>query len=318
MALTYRQEPKQSSEAENFKEFLKVMGKNQAGERTPQQGEGNVPSFPVMPPRSNWPAYLYQQQNAAAPGIPSIPGRQSSTLATPAVETEAAPDTIQKAGGAKVADYNHSTGKQYRVLAGTVLETVLLNRINSDFSGPVNSMVTSPVYSHDRQRILIPEGSKVLGEAQKLGTLGQQRVAVAFHRLIMPDGFSLSLDQFKGLNQIGETALRDKVNNHYLRIFGLSVALGLISGFSNRGVTYYGPGASGADLYRAGVAESLSRSSERILDRYINILPTATILEGHRVKVYLTNDLLVPDYVNHKMPSDLAVDRAFIPKEEGK
>ena len=65
--------------------------------------------------------------------------------------------------------------------------------------------------------------------------------------MIMPDGFSISLDQFKGLNQIGETALQDKVNNHYLRIFGMSVALGLISGFSNRGVTYYGPGTSGTD-----------------------------------------------------------------------
>src|SRR5262249_875595 len=149
-------------------------------------------------------------------------------------------------------------------------------------------------------------------------TLGQQRVAIAFHRLIMPDGFSITLDQFKGLNQIGETALRDKVNNHYLRIFGLSVALGLISGFANRGVTYYGPAASGTDLYRAGVAESLSRSSERILDRYINILPTVTILEGHRVKVYLTNDLLVPDYMSHKMLNDLAVERASVPKEEGK
>ena len=138
---------------------------------------------------------------------------------------------------AKVDDYNLSSGKSYRVLAGTVIETVLLNRINSDFSGPVNCMVTSPVYSHDRQRVLLPEGTKVLGEAQKLAALGQKRVALAFHRLIMPDGFSVNLDQFKGLNQIGETALRDKVNNHYFRIFGMSVALGLISGFSNRGVT---------------------------------------------------------------------------------
>src|SRR6185369_93278 len=158
-----------------------------------------------------------------------------------------------------------SSGQSYRILAGNVIETVLLNRINSDFSGPVNCLVTSPLYSHDRQRILIPEGSKVLGEAQKLAALGQKRVAVAFHRLLMPDGFSVNLDQFKGLNQIGETALRDKVNNHYLRIFGMSAALGLISGFANRGVSYYGPGSSGTDVYRAGVADSLSQSSQRIL-----------------------------------------------------
>ena len=95
----------------------------------------------------------------------------------------------------------------------------------------------------------------------------------------------------------------------------MSVALGLISGFSNRGVTY-GPGSSGTDLYRSGVADSLSQSSQRILDRYINILPTVTIREGHRVKVYLTNDLLLPDFNHHQMPADLSVEQASNSKEE--
>ena len=130
----------------------------------------------------------------------------------------------------------------------------------------------------------------------------------------MPDGFSVSLDQFKGLDQIGETALRDKVDHHYFQIFGLSAALGLISGFSNRGITY-GPGFTGTDAYRSGVTESLAQSSTRILDRYLNILPTATIIEGHRVKIYLTNDLLLPDYTHHQMPGDLAAEQASITEE---
>ena len=41
-----------------------------------------------------------------------------------------------------------------------------------------------------------------------------------FHRVTMPDGYSVSLDQFKGLNQVGETGLRDQVNHHYAQIFG--------------------------------------------------------------------------------------------------
>jgi type IV secretion system protein VirB10 len=214
--------------------------------------------------------------------------------------------------------YNQAGGKQYRVLEGTVIETVLLNRINSDFSGPVECLVTSPVYSHDRQRILIPAGSKVLGEAEKVANLGQKRVSVAFHRLLMPDGVSVSLDQFKGLNQIGETALRGKVNNHYFQIFGLSAALGLVSGFSYRGVSYGPGGVSAGDIYRSGLADSLAQSSHRILDRYLNILPTVTIREGHRVKVYLTNDLILPNYSNHQMPADLGIDQASFTKEEAK
>ena len=69
--------------------------------------------------------------------------------------------------------------------------------------------------------------------------------------------------------------------------------------------TRYGADASATDAYRQGVASSLSQSSLRILDRYLNVLPTFTIREGHRVKVYLTGDLSLPAYDKHRMPNDL-------------
>ena len=83
------------------------------------------------------------------------------------------------------------------------------------------------------QHVLIPDGTIVLGEAKKIGANGfgqQRRMAVIFHRMIMPDGYSVDLDQFHGLDQIGEEGLKDKVNNHYLQIFGTSIALGVIAG----------------------------------------------------------------------------------------
>jgi type IV secretory pathway VirB10-like protein len=195
-------------------------------------------------------------------------------------------------------------GKNYLLFEGTVLETVLTNRLNGSFVGPVNAMVTTNVYSHDHQQLLIPQGSRVLGEVQKVNSLGQQRLAVSFHRLIMPDGYSLNLDQFHGLNQIGETGLRDQVNHHYLQIFGVSLAIGAIAGIEQAGANY-GTNANGVDAYRQGVANSLSQSSLRILDRFLNILPTITIREGHRIKVYLTDDLTIPAYDRHRLAGDL-------------
>lgn len=113
-----------------------------------------------------------------------------------------------------------------------------------------------------------------------------------------------SLDQFKGMNQIGDTGLRDQVNNHYLKIFGASLAVGAIGGIAEAGsggvLTQ-----SGTQTIQQGVGESLGQTSQRILDKFLNILPTVTIREGHRVKIYLSGDLAVPDYANHKMPSDL-------------
>jgi type IV secretion system protein VirB10 len=56
---------------------------------------------------------------------------------------------------------------------------------------------------------------------------------------------------------------------------------------------------------RQGFAVSTAQSASQILDKFLNILPTVTVREGHRVKVYLSSDLALPDYNNHNMPSNL-------------
>ncbi|MCL5669985.1 MAG: hypothetical protein M1423_01600 [Acidobacteria bacterium] len=229
----------------------------------------------------------------------SLPDMQRPATAT----TES---TVRQKPGDSAApeSIDAATGKTYILFEGTTLDTVLLNRLNGDFSGPVECMVTSNVYSHDRQHLLIPAGTKVLGEAKPVNAFGQTRLAVAFHRLIMPDGYSVSLDQFQGLNQIGDTGLRDKVNDHYLKIFGASLAVGAIGGISeaqSSGLLTQ----TGIQSMEAGVGESMGQTSQRILDKFLNILPTITIREGHRVEIYLSGDLALPAYANHRMPADL-------------
>jgi type IV secretion system protein TrbI len=198
---------------------------------------------------------------------------------------------------------NAAAGKTYVLFEGTILETVLINRLDGGFAGPVDCLLSTDVYSNDRQHVLIPAGSKLLGETKKVDALGQTRLAVVFHRVVMPDGYSVSLDQFKGLNQIGDTGLRDQVNNHYLRIFGVSLAVGALGAVAEAG-TAGSLNASSSDLMRQGFASSTAQSSAQILDKFLNIVPTVTIREGHRVKVYLSGDLALPDYNNHIIPSD--------------
>src|SRR6266700_7915846 len=254
---------------------------------------------------SNWDAQLREaeaqlaalgqtgQRDTAPPTSVSVQQKQSTA------ESERSSPDVSRPG-----TFNSFAGKRYVAFEGTVLETLLINRLNGTFSGPVNCLVTTDLYSHDRQHILIPAGTKVLGEAKKVEAFGQQRLAVFFHRLIMPDGYSISLDQFKGLNQIGETALRDRVNNHYLQIFGVSLAVGILGGISEAG-TGNVLTSSPLDRARAGLGSSLANSSTEILDRFLNILPTVTIREGNRVKVYLSGDLLLPDYARHTVQPDL-------------
>jgi type IV secretory pathway VirB10-like protein len=251
-----------------------------------------------------------QQLSGQTPAAQYVPAAQNSrrqedsSLQSP----RAAGYPPEQAGGYKrpmEANIDSASGQPYLVYEGSVLDAVLMNRLDGDASGPMKVLVSNPLYSHDHQHVIIPEGTVVLGEAKKIGSAGfgqQRRIAVVFHRLIMPDGYSVDLDQFHGLDQIGEEGLKDKVNNHYFEIFGASIALGVIAG---AGEITQGGGTistSGSQAFTTGTAGSISQSANTILDRFMQIPPTITIREGHRVKIYFTQDMLLPAYSNHTIP----------------
>lgn len=191
-----------------------------------------------------------------------------------------------------------SLGPFHPVLEGTLIDAVLTNRLDGSVSAPVNCLVTNPVYSHDGRHVLIPAGARVLGETHPVQTFGETRLAVSFNRLVMPDGRTYRLDQFMGLNDIGDAGLRDQVNQHYKSTFGASAAVGLLSGFAQ----YLGTGAfnrGGGDrtvIITGGVGDAAAQSTAQVMNRYLNRPPSITIREGHRVKVYVTSDVELPPY----------------------
>ena len=265
----------------------------------PRENELNSPATPVAAePASAQFTELFKPLQPPALPVAPLPARKESAAESDRKEEPAKPVAVP-AGASATA-----TGKTYVLFEGTILETVLLNRLDGQFSGPVECLLAGDVYSHDRQHLLIPAGSRLLGETRKVESFGQTRLAVSFHRLVMPDGYSASLDHFHGLNQIGDAGLRDQVNNHYLRIFGASLAVGAIGAVAEAG-TSGALTASSGDLMRQGFAQSIGQSSAQILDKFLNVLPTVTIREGHRVKVYLSGDLALPDFASHTMPSNL-------------
>jgi type IV secretion system protein VirB10 len=262
------------------------------------RGEDTVAPEQNAPPR---PSAAAQNPYAAA-----LQAGQPTALTAPraAGELKASGDQIPATEYKRPAEANidNAIGQPYVIYEGLTLDTVLMNRLDGDAVGPVKVLVSNPVYSHDHQHVLIPEGTIVLGEARKIGAAGfgqQRRISVAFHRLLMPDGYSVDLDQFHGLDQIGEEGLKDQVNNHYLQIFGTSIALGVIAGASQISQGGSNLNSSGSQSFTNGAASSVSQSATTILDRFIQIPPTITIREGHRVKVYFTQDMLLPAYENH-------------------
>ena len=165
-----------------------------------------------------------------------------------------------------------------------------MTQLSGDFPGPVLAVVSVPFYSADRQRILVPRGARVIGTAQAVANQDQSRLAVSFHRLILPDGRFVSLE-FHGLNQLGEGALKDQVNRHYLSMFTAVGAVGILSGLTLRGPNPYG---GGQQSFQAGAGQGLGQSATQILQRFLNRLPTLTIRAGHRLRIWFTSDVLVP------------------------
>jgi type IV secretion system protein VirB10 len=196
-------------------------------------------------------------------------------------------------------EFDTYEGKLYRVFEGTVLEGVVTNHIDGGFSGPILIMLTTDYYSHDHQQLLMPQGTRLIGTVQSVGSTQQRKMFVTFHRAVCPDGFSLDFDKYVGLDPIGTTGLASKVNHGYLLAFGAAAAIGGIGGLAQ-----IGNNASVLDSstqIRNGISSQTSQEAEQILNTFLNRLPVITLKEGSRARVYIGRDILIPSYAEHRV-----------------
>ena len=222
-----------------------------------------------------------------AGAIPS--GEQLVPPQSPAASPAAAPVERDYADPARISAASDPPGWE-RIHEGSFLEAALVTQLSGDFPGPVLAQVSVPFYSRDRQRVLIPMGSRVVGTAQAAASRDQGRLAIGFHRLILPDGRWIAL-HFQGLNQVGESALKDKVNRHYVSMFAAVGAVGVLSGLTLQGSNPYAGGGAG---FRAGAGQGFGQGATQMLQRFLNRLPSITIRAGHRLRIWFTSDVLVP------------------------
>lgn len=189
-----------------------------------------------------------------------------------------------------------SIGDGHQLPEGTIIETALMHRVDGELGGSVRCLVTAPVYAPRRDVVLIPAGSIVLGTAQAVTNGGQRRLAVAFHRIMRPDGTDIPLDRASAASQRGDQGISSNVDNHYWSTFGAAGAIGLVAGLAQTGTRYGAFDSAAGDVYRQGVSSSLANSGMRILDRYLNRLPTITVDEATPVKIVLMQDIQIPAY----------------------
>jgi type IV secretory pathway VirB10-like protein len=204
----------------------------------------------------------------------------------------------------------HPPASPYTVMAGSVIPAVLIAGINSDLPGPVLAQVSENVFDSATGRsLLIPQGSRLIGAYQSAGAYGQQRVQIAWRRLIFPNTASMDLPQMPGTDQAGYAGFTDQVNNHYVATFGTAALMSLISAgqmvgqmaaFGGGGVYgaygYYQPNQWAMAGETAGSAASTQMGGlgQQMIGNSLNRAPTIEIRPGYQFNVTVTEDLAFP------------------------
>ncbi|MFC0198976.1 TrbI/VirB10 family protein [Paracoccus rhizosphaerae] len=180
------------------------------------------------------------------------------------------------------------------VTQGTMIQAVLETAIDSTLEGPIRGVVTTDVVSYDGSRILIPRGSKLIGSYSADVETGQNRLLVAWERIIMPDNQSVQISSFGG-DALGRSGTSGKVNSHFFKRFGAAALISTISAIpsllededSGGGVTISTGGSNAA----TGVSDALGGATDAAIGKYISIPPTITVAQGTRVTVMVDRDL---------------------------
>jgi type IV secretory pathway VirB10-like protein len=216
--------------------------------------------------------------------------------AKPATDTPEKPEP--KDAAIDKYDFDTYDGKLYRIFEGSVFEGVVTNHIDGGLSGPILIMLTTDYYSHDHQQLLLPQGTRLIGSVQAVNSSQARKMVVSFHRAICPDGFSVDLDKFAGLDPLGTTGLATKVDNRYFQTFAVAAAIGGLGGLAQIGNNnILDPSAQ----IRNGVTSQTSEEGEQILNHFLNRLPIITLKEGSRARVYIGRDILIPSYAEHRV-----------------
>jgi type IV secretion system protein VirB10 len=198
-----------------------------------------------------------------------------------------------------ILPHARTAGQPLELKTGAVIPGVMLTGVNSDLPGNIIAQVSQNVWDTATGRnLLVPQGAKLYGVYDSRVVYGQERVLVAWNRLIFPDGSAFTLGAMPGGDMAGYAGYSDEVNNHYLRIFGSAILMSLISG----GMAYTMDSLDSSNGQNtvptmqqemgSALAAQLGQATMQLLQKNVNIKPTLEIRPGYQFNVIVTKDLV--------------------------
>jgi type IV secretion system protein VirB10 len=205
-------------------------------------------------------------------------------------------EAVGQGGSARLNSVLEPSGSAYTLRAGTVIPGLLLTAIISDLPGDLVGQVSRDVYDSKTERLLlIPKGARLIGTYDNQVAAGEDRLLVAWTRLIFPDGRSLRLPGLALKDRQGQTGAKDHVDTHWRSIFGSALLLSAISAgvqlSQPQQTSFLAPPSTG-QIAGGAVGQELSSVALEMLRRRIDRPPTITIRAGQAFNVFLNGDLV--------------------------
>lgn len=228
--------------------------------------------------------------------MPAIVDPSSTATLAPAATTgvQGSKRAFLQSGGNRVVASNErlqSPASANIIQAGSIIPAALMTGIRSDLPGQITAQVTQNVFDSPTGRILlIPQGARLIGEYDSQVSAGQNRVLLAWDRLIMPDGRSILLDRQPGADARGFAGLQDGTNYHW----GNMLKAALVSTLLGVGTEL---GTDNDDLLvralRYGSHDTINQTGRQLVQREVNVPPTLTVRPGYPLRVIVTTDLIL-------------------------
>lgn len=198
-----------------------------------------------------------------------------------------------------ILPHSRTAGQKYEVKTGAVIPGIMVTGINSDLPGNIIAQVSQNVFdTATGNHLLLPQGAKLFGVYDSRVIYGQERVLVAWNRVVFPDGSAVTLGAMPGSDQSGYAGYTDKVDNHYFRIFGSAILMSMISGgmaYTMDTLDNSGGDSDNPTLQNemgSALAAQLGQATLQLLQKNLNIKPTLEIRPDYQFNVIVTKDLV--------------------------
>lgn len=209
-----------------------------------------------------------------------------------------APITIIKSASKKenqsevvLAKAKEIKNPEYTLLQGKIIKAVLETEINSDLPGMIRAIVSEDVYADRGSLVMIPKGSRLVGQYSSNISAGQRRVMVAWSRMIH---VTKSIEiQFKSpsTDPLGSSGMAGEVDTRFLRRFGEASLMSIISAGA---ATYKVDPAdeySTKLAYRQSLVDSFADTAGDMLEQNRTVPPTIVVRRGDKIHVFVAQDL---------------------------